>query len=503
MPFGLIRWLRAAIRPAAGSAAVAAALWVGAAHAKDIAVTPVPGAPTIHIGAYDIGELGYAAEEFFVAGEATSYATPGPLAPDGRWQAAPAGHAAYKTRLIVLRPKDAARFNGTVAVEWLNVSGGLDAPADWLMAHREFVREGYAYVMVSAQKVGVEGGPSLGADMSLKKTNPARYGGLSHPGDAFAYDIFSDAGRLVRRTGQGAIMGPLVPKRVLAAGESQSAHFMTTYVNAIDPLAKVYDGFLIHSRFAGAAPLDGRSMMGGQATDMPGAVKFRPDLRVPVLTVITETDLVGAARSGYFAARQPDTERLRVWEVPGTAHADNYTVQVAPIDTGSAPLDSIVAAYAPTSSLMGQKLAKPINFAPQHHYVVEAAFSSLDRWVRTGRPPAKAPRIQLSDGSPPALVLDANGLAKGGIRTPWVDVPIARTSGVGNGGNIMASLFGSGEVFDAATVARLYPGGKADYLRRFGSALDSAIRAGFILAADRREILELAAAMYPQADLSH
>jgi len=39
--------------------------------------------------------------------------------------------------------------------------------------------------------------------------------------------------------------------------------------------------------------------------------------------------------------------------------------------------------------------------------------------------------------------------------------------------------------------------GKADYLGRLRAALDRSIAAGFILAADRAEILALAAAMYP------
>jgi hypothetical protein len=62
---------------------------------------------------------------------------------------------------------------------------------------------------------------------------------------------------------------------------------------------------------------------------------------------------------------------------------------------------------------------------------------------------------------------------------------------------MMASIFGSGELFDTATVRRLYPGGAADYLARFTVGLDSAIQSGFILAADREEILQLAAATFP------
>ena len=73
----------------------------------------------------------------------------------------PSGTADYTTRIVVLTPADRAQFNGTVLVEWLNVSGGIDAPAVWMMAHREIVRAGYAYVAVSAQRVGVQGGASM------------------------------------------------------------------------------------------------------------------------------------------------------------------------------------------------------------------------------------------------------------------------------------------------------------------------------------------------------
>jgi hypothetical protein len=460
--------------------------------------TPAPGKPALLLGAFDIASLGYVAEEFFISGTASSYSSTAVLRPDGRWSVTPSAAGDFTTRMVVLTPADRARFNGTVLVEWLNVSGGIDAPAVWMMAHREIVRAGYAYVAVSAQRVGVEGGVNLmGLDMSLKTQDPKRYAALDHPGDAFCYDIFSQAGRLVRDGQRNGVLGELRAEHVVAMGESQSALFLTTYVNAIDPLAQVYDGFLVHSRFGPAAPLDGGSIFDVLDSTTSQAVTFRPDLRVPLVTIITETDLFGGPRRGYYAARQPDSQWLRVWEIAGTAHADNYTIQVAPIDTGSASLPDIVAAYAPTNMLMGQQLDHCINFAAQHHYVLQAALSQLRNWVGTGQPAPSAEPIELDDAEPPQPVLDANGLARGGIRTPWADVPIARTSGVGNEETTMASIFGSGELFDTATVRRLYPGGAAEYLQRFMAALDSAIQSGFILAADREEILQLAAATFP------
>jgi hypothetical protein len=400
----------------------------------------------------------------------------------------PAGTAPYTTRIVVIRPRDPSKFSGTAVVEWLNVSAGLDVPVAWNMAHREIVRRGHAYVGVSAQKVGVEGGPALvGRGMpALKQADPGRYGRLSHPGDAYSFDIFSQAGRLVKDAAASRVLGPLVPRRVIAVGESQSAFFLTTYATAVDPVAGVYDGILIHSRAGGAAPLGGGPILAALASSAK-AVKLRPDLRVPVLTVITESDLLGwPPLNGYHAARQADTDRLRVWEIAGTAHADNYVFTVGFIDSGTLPAEKLAAAYAPASEMLGRKLDRPMNFGPQHHYVVQAALWQLDRWVKTGQAAPNARVLKLTEDKSPKLVTDANGLAEGGLRTPWVDVPTAVLSGVG-------SMVGFGKPFDAATLERLYPGGKAEYLEKFEASLDSAIAAGFIAPEDKPEIMELAA----------
>lgn len=454
--------------------------------------TAVAGAPSLRLGAFDLRAKGYVVEEFFLAGTAQSYKLAGEATVDGRWTAEPAETSAYRTRIVVVRPADAKRFNGTVAVEWLNVTGGLDAAPDWSYTHRELLRSGYAYVGVSAQRVGVEGGSRFGSGGSLKSANPARYGGLSHPGDAFAFDMFTQAGRVVQN---GQVLGGLKAGRVLAMGESQSASYLTTYVNAVDPLVRVFDGFLIHSR-SGSAAMLAPGAGGPAGPRAPAGLKLRSDLRVPVLTLIAETDLIGNQGGGFLLARQQDTNRLRTWEMAGTAHVDNYALMVSAIDSGEAPMASLVAAWKPTSATILGKLVKPMNAAPQHHYVAMSALSHLDRWVRTGRAPPRAPQLEVARDA--TLILDAEGNARGGIRSPWVDVPTARHSGLGNSGGPLGFLAGSTEPFDAATLQRLYPGGRADYLRRFETALTRALKAGFILPADRADILALAEAMYPQ-----
>jgi hypothetical protein len=474
--------------------------WSAAVEPQAKLIT-APGSPFLTIGAFDLKALGYVVEEFIISGTASAYKLTGEATRDGAWSAVPTDTAPYATRIVVIRPQDPKTFNGSVAVEWLNVTGGLDAGPDWTYSHRELLRSGMAYVGVSAQRVGVEGGQGIGgtAGMSLKRVNPARYGTLSHPGDNYSFDMFSQAGQAVKT---GAVLGPLKARHVIATGESQSAVFMTTYVDAIDPLAKVFDGFYIHSRFGGAPPPETAAMRGGpNARPGPAGVLMRPNLRVPVMTLITETDLIGSGLSGFWAAEQPDNDHLRIWEMPGTAHVDNYMFFVGGSDDGHAPMDKIAGLWKPTDALFGSKMAKPINSAPQHHYVAMAAMAGLERWVRTGKAPPKAPRMTVETaakaGDPPKLVLDANGNTRGGIRTPWVDAPIAKLSGSGNTGGPFGFLVGTTQPYDAATLASLYPGGRPEYLKRFDASLGSAVKAGFILPADQAEIRALAAANYP------
>jgi hypothetical protein len=464
-------------------------------------VASVAGKPALLLGAYDLAPLGYQVEEFFLGGSATRYALAGRPTSDGVWRPAPAGSAPYKTRAVVVRPSDAARFNGTVLVEWLNVTSGQDMPVDWMVAHREILRRGYAYVAVSAQSVGVEGGDSvMSIEAPLKKLDPGRYGDLCHPGDAFAYDIFAQAGAALRGPKASGMLGTLEPERLIAMGESQSAGLLTTYVNAVDGLVPVYDGFFIHSRFGSVAQLDGERREG---SDVLADVRFRPDLRAPVLALITETDLLGARLPGYWAARQPDEAHLRVWELAGAAHADGYYFAGAFTDNGALSPERLAALFWPSQMVPGGPLAKPYNPGVPHHYVAQAAIAVLDQWLRTGQPPASTPRIGLTDSShadaKPSLQIDARGMARGGIRTPWTDVPTMRLSGVGNSGSSLGHLVGGGEPFDKATLATLYPGGKEEYLRRFAAALDQAIAAGHLLLEDSAEILAVAAINYDKA----
>jgi Alpha/beta hydrolase domain len=443
-------------------------------------VTGGKGAIVLQGTSFDLGSVGYTQSEFFLSGNAASYApaaSQGPLGSDGRWQVASASTAPYTTRIVVYRPANPARFNGTVVVEWLNVSAGLDVAPDWIYAHNELIRDGFAWVGVSAQAAGVA------AD---KAADPVRYAALSHPGDSYSYDIFSQAGQAVRDNA-AKIFGGLRPRTVLAEGESQSAFRLTTYVDAIQPLAHEYDGFLIHSRGGGSAAL---SQAPQADIPTPQVVYFRPDLGVPVLAVETETDLM---LLGYLPDQQADFPGFRLWEVAGTAHADDYIANLGAGDNGSGAvgrqeLDSMLN---PPAGTPGFTCATPINTG-EGHYVVDAAEHALNRWVTTGVAPAKAARLQVTtSGSAPSFVLDANGNVKGGVRTPAVDVPVATLSGLGQSGSSFCFLFGTTTPFSAQRLAALYPT-HARFVARWVVDTAADVAAGFIRPADAAELVAAA-----------
>ena len=109
----------------------------------------------------NLEQAGYVEHEYVAKGTASSYTATMPLPGDGRWTFEPDGTAPYRTRILVRYPADPARFSGTVVVEWLNVSGGVDANPDYASLEEELTRQGDAWVGVSAQLIGVEGGPVL------------------------------------------------------------------------------------------------------------------------------------------------------------------------------------------------------------------------------------------------------------------------------------------------------------------------------------------------------
>ncbi|MFV8820005.1 alpha/beta hydrolase domain-containing protein [Haliea sp. E17] len=469
---------------------------------------PLEGNPVLLGTLFKLADIGYQQAEFFFSGTAHAYRNDNTLASDGRWRVRRGESADYKTRLVVYRPIDPLAFNGTVLVEWMNVTAGADGPVEWTTAHTELVRRGYAWVGVSAQAAGIEGGELVFDDAvsaPLKEINPERYGSLSHPGDSFAYDIFLQALQAVRYPRSVAPLGDLQAQRIIVAGESQSAFYLTTLVNALGRRTDLADAYFIHSRGGGSAPL---SQAPQEFIPAPPVVRFRDDLGKPLLNLQTETDLflLGSAVDeeleirGSVEGRQEDSEFFRLWEVAGTAHADLYLAILGRFDTGNDPgVAAIRENASPAPGFI--ECDRPVNSGPQH-FVVKAAIAALNRWLVDGEAPTSAERLVLNSTGD-GFEFDEYGNVLGGVRTPYVDAPIAIFSGEGQGALEagVCSLFGTTQFLSWETLASLYPD-PYSWVVAVTDAAGQAVENGFLVAEDAELIVESAAIQMSPAGAS-
>ncbi len=436
------------------------------------------GASTLDVAAY-----GYAEAEYVLEGTATRYRlAPGAqLTRDGHWKVEPAGTAPFRTRLLVYRPKDGARFNGTVVLTWNNVTAGHDLfGAESL----ELFEGGYALACLTTQKVGIDGLPPM--RQGLATWDPQRYGTLSIPSDDYSYDIFTQGALALgkHRKPQGVDpMAGLAVERIVAQGASQSAGRLGTYVNAIQPLTNAFDGFILAIYFGTGSPLEvGDAVVNINAAPtmrasdrLRGGNLLRDDLRVPVFVVNSELEAIAC-----YSVRQPDSETFRYWESAGTCHVSE---QITRERQDKHRRDGLIQT----------PIAEGINRIPMQP-LYEAVFNHMQRWLTDGTPPPVQPKVEFA-GEPAQVVRDEHGIAKGGIRLPQADVPLAQNSAIPLAEDVFAYLRGSCHPFTAEKLRALY-GDKKAFLAKFAAAAQRAVTAGVLLPRDVAGLVEEAGATW-------
>jgi hypothetical protein len=403
-----------------------------------------------------VAKQDYAEEEFHVEGLAIEYAgdagQTATIAPDGPY--------AYKTRLIVRRPRSAGRFNGTVILEVINTAAGRDIENDWYWSHEHLMRRGFVHIGVSVHANGIDD-PVTG----LKQWNRTRYGTLDVTANGkfnnneLSFSILTQVARAAKTP--ASLLGELRVRNVIATGHSQSAGRLFQYYNRIQPLEAVIDGFVLH----GAGQM------------------VRTDIRTPVWKLMSETDVI----QRQATLRQPDSQFLRTWEVAGASHADWELFSIMDVleRRDMAGVQQLSPCERPPLSRVPSRL------------VQDAVYDWMKLWIERGTPPPQAPRIELSslgstDAPVSVIARDAHGNAVGGIRLAETAVPVAVNTGLNSGPGPCRTL-GSHEPFDAAKLASLYPT-RESYMTAVDRATEENFKAGFITREGAEQIRKDAAA---------
>jgi len=466
------RRLSSVIAPLAVLSAVLTATiaFAPTAHAGSPVPTPTLTAPPAGLKGFplwdsysDLAPFGYEEQEYFVSGTAV----------DAGGTTAP-----YTTRIIVTRPQDVADFNGTVVLDWVNVTAQFENAVDSLEARELLLRDGYAFVHVSAQAAGLDGTP-----LTPKQWDPVRYAAISHPGDQWSFDMFSQIAQAFRSPPGPGSLDPLGDlgigsvDHVLAAGQSQSALRLRDYVDGWLPAhanaASLIDGVLIHG-------------------DIGAAKAFDHPLALKVLNLRSDEE---ADDDGFDPATADPSYRL--WEIAGTGHSDYWIGHQSVAGHGprvlaSAPKQDEAqdAATRLAAGNYGEQLQPELltcvvaGSAMPMHYAVSSAIHQLRRWVDGGPAPVNGPRFEFDGGQ---LAKDADGNTEGGIRLPPIDVPVARYE------STACQLGGLTIPFTEVQLAQRY-GTHETYYARMAAKTDAAVAAGWILPPDAEDLMRRACA---------
>lgn len=435
-------------------------------------------------------KAGYVEEEFFVGGDANVYEWGADNQPVVRTADAP-----YSTRIIVRRPEKPNKFSGTVWVEPLNPTLGFDLDRMWQVQYEHVLGDGDAYVGITIKPNAV---------LALQTFDPSRYGSLSmanplppkeqtcgllpgEPGynpntsklyeNGLAWDIISQVGALLKSSESANPLGAPAT-RVLGTGWSQTGGYALRYFSTFGSAAllsngeRVYDGWLTGGATGPTAI--------NQCQPVPSSADPRNQIRpsgIPVISVRTQGDFFSFA---YRRADGDDPDDLyRLYELAGPSHDtttifENFAPDEDIVQAGGVPPDPDVCGYEYVTDF-------------PYEYYFNAASVNLEAWTEGVAPPYGA-RYEYSGNQ---IVLDQYGNALGGVRSPYLDVPIA-TYNAGTSGPFTCLVLGYKAPFSEEQLAELYPN-HGDYVRAVEKVTNDLVRDRFLLRADAADIVSEAA----------
>jgi len=272
----------------------------------------------------------------------------------------------YKTRIVVRKPASNSKFSGLVLVEPMHPSGSAHM---FEMTSIYTMSSGHAAVDISA-----------GGLQQVIDANPERYKGFQ-VGNAQISEIIAQVGSLVKSKDPSSPFAGLKVRKMVLGGTSATAATLIQYLPAhmvyrTPDMQRIYDGFLPTSN---------------------GSVIRQID--VPMIHVPTMLEVSGANITTRPDGDAPG-DQYRVYEFPGMGHVDTRNnVRLTP-----------------------NPCAIPLSTYPMQAYM-SVALNYLFQWVDKGIAPPKADRI-LKTGT--AMAVDERGNPKGGIRSPYVDIPITK-----------------------------------------------------------------------------
>ncbi len=430
-------------------------------------------------------KAGYVEEEYFISGDSNVYTWDDDNNPVVRTAEAP-----YATRIIVRKPGNPHKFSGTVWVEFLNPTLAFDLDRMWQLHYAQILKDGDAWVGITSKPIAI---------LALQNFDPVRYASLSManplppeeqtcgrlPGDpgyspntsklyenGLIWDIMSQLGAILKSDNPQNPLG--VPATtVYGEGWSQTGGYAYRYLSTFGPMATLADGSHIFDGWLVGGPTGPTSI--NQCVSAPSTdprQQIRPN-GVPVISFRTESD------SFSFRYRRDDgdapDDQFRLYEIAGVSHDSATIYENFPTEADAAKAGVTIPSTEPCGITPP---AVVIDFP--YEYFFNAGAINLKLWDAGVTPPYAERYVY--DGT--TIVRDAYGNAVGGLRSPYVDVPIS-TYKMPTGG--ACPFIGSRIPFSAELLAQLYKN-HGDYVNQVSKGVQQLLKEGFLLPMDESEI---------------
>ncbi len=424
----------------------------------------------------DLATYGYVEEEYFVSGTAHSYLPVAGTTLDrsGKWRVEAGEDVPFTTRMLVRKPQE-SQFNGTVVVEFMQEYFGSERDTNFRWVAEALLSRGFVWVGVSLHHEGIDDdspqqefevqGTKVTTGITLKRWDPERYAHLSVPSSDLGYDILSQVASALRTPAKGHTVSPLGAlqvEAVLAVGNTVAAKRLGIYLNAVQNQDNAFDGIYLQDWTPDGMQLSGSS-------EPPEGYRLRKDLRIPVMIMNTTT---ASVELGPLET----SPNVRFWTPAGSSHTTGFYMQ----RVGEANFRDLGVA--------GQFC--PLDIANRFpvRYFARSALIALNQWVRSGLVPPTFPqlkRIPTNEGWDTPR--DQYGNSIGGLRSPWVDVPIEQYEWRSDcpGGA------GTHTKFERTLLSELY-GSPANFQARFVDAMAESVAAGTVLPEDAEAAINAA-----------
>ncbi len=459
--------LRGMVASLAGAALCAAATWA-------LAAPPIPPPPPVHVavpppgkGAPDQAEkrlpAGYIEEEFIVSGTGRLFAY------DAEGEAAvKASGVPWATRVLVRRPADPAKFSGWVLVEPMHPE--LGRPFAWRNAGDYLGRKGDAWVGITTTRNLILYGD--GDPISrLQRSDPQRYAwlgfGPSGNEGGLNWDVIAAVGQAVKA---GKLTGPLAVKKTLVGGWSGSGALTIFFTNTFHMRERMADGGPIFDAVLIGEPgwyppinADSGSLIAYDARQRPAM------LDVPTISVNSSAPIEFGMPFRPRADSDDARNRFRAYEVAGADHRGTRD---------------------PTFTNPKTDCGAPASDFPLHYYY-SLAVDHLKRWSDEGKAPPPSQPIAIDRYG--YVVTDASGNPVGGVRSPYLDVPVARYYQTHAARLIECRGGGRMDLFGPAELRKRYRS-HAGYVARVKARADELVRAGWLMPEDAAETVAKAQA---------